>query len=542
MRRARSHTTYCVMTMLAAAVAAALASAADTVLFVGAPATSPQDAHQRLDRMPRGACGAYDGCSVIAGAGQTRRSGRCAGRRLAAGLRGSAALRRASSPIELDVDDALSRTYGSGLYQGFVFLFVGVGLYSMQFPFQIMSIYTDVKMAADTSFSMESLSLASSVLFFGWLLGAVVVGPLTDSLGRKPVMFGGGVGLILSGLGAVLAPTLGGDAAFPLFLLAKLLMGVFIAAGPVASLYVQESIPGELRGKAMAALNAAYSLTAALQAYLCGSVTFALDWRAECLLWYLPALAGVAFGLPLLGESLRFLVSREGKSDEADEVLARIAKTNGVAASVEGVRVVASSPPSALSGEEVGEAAGGEEEGLMSPRLLPRVMSLMFCFAACSVTSYGLAFSAGSLSPDLYQNSMLFNLVDLVGYVISLAVDTFGRKATQGTCFFGAGLCLLLCGVFEAGTWPVVACALAGRLFVSACFTVVYILVVELFPTSARSGALGACCVAARAGGLFAPLARSLPASVSCPTFGVVCVIAALLTFQLPETAGKKLE
>lgn len=456
----------------------------------------------------------------------------------------------AHAPTQLDPDDALQRTLGSGLYQLCVFVFVGMGFYSFAFPFQILAVFTDGKMAADPglpAFTKHALSYASSVQYFGWLVGAVIIGPLTDHWGRQPVVFGGMIGLLISSVVAVVVPSQAASSLFT-FVAAKFAMGMFCAVGASAGVLMQECIPGKLRGRAMAAVNTVYSLTAAIQAFLSGTATLTMDWRVETLLWYTPALTGVLCGLPLVGESLRFLVAR-GRAREAQALLARIAKTNGVAASAEGVTVVApevlTPPPAADQGGKEKllaiENARAASESLLSPELLPRVCAMAVCWATAAMTNYGLQYSAGELSPDLYTNSMMLNLVDLFGYIIVLGVDFLGRRATQSACFLVAGLGLLLCGALTPGTWPMVACALVGRLFINACFTTVYIMVVELFPTGCRSAALGVCTVAARIGGLFAPLSANLPATVSCPAFGACCLLSALLTLRLPETVGQKL-
>jgi len=451
---------------------------------------------------------------------------------------GSAAEGKAE--LRLDPDDALERTYGSGLYQLIVCLVVGLGFYSFSFPFQVMPVFTDVKMAADAAlpaFTKESLSLATVLLFFGWLGGSLLIGPMADKLGRRPVVFGAASGLLLCGVAAALVPS-AASSSYAAFAAAKLGTGFFVANCSIAIMLVQECIPGSRRGAAVVALNIGYSLAAVANALLCGSLTFGMHWRPEVLLWYVPVFAAIVLGLPRVGESLRYLAAR-GRTAEANALLAEIARTNGVAERARGVTVV---PPAAPEAEaaQAGEGAG-KGESLFSRKLLPRVLALAWCWVAVSMTNYGLGYSAGELSPSLYRNAALLNVADIVGSLFALNIDRFGRKPTQATCFLAAGFCLVLCGLFKPGTPPVVACALLGRLFVCTCFTTVYILVVELFPTSCRSLALSVCLVAARVGGLFAPLSANLPAAVSCPIFGMFCLVSAVFTCRLPETAGQKL-
>lgn len=429
------------------------------------------------------------------------------------------------------------------MYQLYVFAFAGVGAYAFSFPFTLTPIYTDQKLAADPSlqgFTMEFLSYASSALFLGWAAGAAASGPAVEQWGRKIAVFGTLAGLVASGLVALAAPSLfPGPTGQSIYIGAKFVGGFFVAFPAIAGVFVQEFLPGHLRGKCMAGLNAAYSIGAAAQAALCGTVTRTMGWQLESFLWYIPAFAAVLFGVPLVGESLRLLVAR-GRLDEAHNLLARIAKTNGVEEAARGVELVVAKDVAGDAAAVDGGAEGSAQQSLFSKEMFPRAIALATCFAACSMTFYGLSYSAGALSPDLYTNSVLLNLVDLLGYAMALGVDYFGRRATQGVCFLISGVCLLLCGVLQPGSWAIISCALVGRLCVDACYTVVYILIVELFPTSCRSGATGLCLLAARLGGLFAPLCRDLPAAISCPIFGAMCLLSALLTFSLPETTGTK--
>lgn len=176
------------------------------------------------------------------------------------------------------------------------------------------------------------------------------------------------------------------------------------------------------------------------------------------------------------------------------------------------------------------------------PLLLRAVMSSMG-WTAANLGYYGLSYSAGNLSQDVYTNVGLFSVADMVGYLLSMpAVHWFGRRGTQICSFLAAAVALGVCGVLPSGSWALVACAVAGRFFLDICFTTVYILTVECFPTECRNTAVGACNFVARLVALLAPLCGKLPVFVSCPIFGGVCLLAAFATIMLPETSAGPLE
>jgi sugar phosphate permease len=84
------------------------------------------------------------------------------------------------------------------------------------------------------------------------------------------------------------------------------------------------------------------------------------------------------------------------------------------------------------------------------------------------------------------------------------------------------------------------ACAVLGKLFMAAAFNGVYVYVVEIFPVEVRAGAMGVCNVAARVGGMFAPVIAELNVSVASTIFGLLALGAALATARvLPETRGR---
>ena len=83
-----------------------------------------------------------------------------------------------------------------------------------------------------------------------------------------------------------------------------------------------------------------------------------------------------------------------------------------------------------------------------------------------------------------------------------------------------------------------------GKFNASASFFIVYLYTAELFPTSIRNQAVGACSLVARFGGISALLLDLLKSYwLPAPVFimGLVATFAGILAVLFPETLGNKL-
>lgn len=107
-------------------------------------------------------------------------------------------------------------------------------------------------------------------------------------------------------------------------------------------------------------------------------------------------------------------------------------------------------------------------------QVLISALKLATCFLACGLGSYGLSYSPGN-SDDLYTNLAFFNGADILAYVLVLGADVFGRRLMQG-----GGFGLLCCGVFSGP--GLIACAMAGHIFLNVCFTTIYVELAAVFP------------------------------------------------------------
>ncbi len=117
--------------------------------------------------------------------------------------------------------------------------------------------------------------LVVSVFFVGLSLGQMIAGPLSDAIGRRPVV---GIGLVvfaLGCLGAILAPSLES------LLLARCLQGVGLACPRIASLaLVRDLFRGDAMARVLSFVMAVFILVPLVAPALGQLVLQVADWRA----------------------------------------------------------------------------------------------------------------------------------------------------------------------------------------------------------------------------------------------------------------------
>jgi len=163
--------------------------------------------------------------------------------------------------------------------------------------------------------ALEGLVVATS------LIGATVVttfsGPLSDSVGRRPMLIASSILYSLSGLLMLWSPTV------HVLLLARLVDGLAVGlAVTLVPVYISETAPPEIRGL----LNTLPQFTGSAGMFLSYCMVFAMtlapspDWRVMLGVLFLPSLVYIAVAVLYLPESPRWLVSK-GRMREARVVL-----------------------------------------------------------------------------------------------------------------------------------------------------------------------------------------------------------------------------
>jgi len=381
-------------------------------------------------------------------------------------------------------------------------LIVALGGFLMGFD---VSVISGVVRFVEAEFALGPLQLGwvVSSLSLTAAIGMLASGPLSDRLGRRPVLQIAAVLFAVSAIASAVAPD------YPTLVVARMLGGFGVGAALiVAPMYIAEMAPPASRGRyvSFSQLNIVVGISAAFFSnYLILTLgdsgaawADALrlgewNWRWMLGIEALPAIAYLA-ALSLVPESPRWLAMR-GRDAEAAEVLGRVAG--------DGATVVLREVKESIAAEaRLGQTSW---RALLHPSLrlvmtigivigiLQQVSGInaVFFYAPMIFEKSGIGTNAA------FMQAALVGFVNLVFTVVAMAmIDRFGRRPLLVFGLSGIAACmLLLAWAFNAGDAANPRLILVAILGFVACFAVslgpvMWVLFSELFPNRVRGVAI----------------------------------------------------
>jgi len=401
---------------------------------------------------------------------------------------------------------------------------------------------------------VSSLSLTAAV-------GMLASGPLSDRLGRRPVLQIAAVLFAVSAIASAVAPD------YVTLVVARMLGGFGVGAALiVAPMYIAEMAPPASRGRFVSfnQLNIVVGISAAFFSnYLIltlgesgGAWSEALrlgewNWRWMLGIEALPAVAYL-LALSLVPESPRWLAMR-GRDAEATEVLGRVAGAGATA-------VLREVKESIVAEARLGKASW---RALRHPSLrlvmvigivigiLQQVSGInaVFFYAPMIFEKSGIGTNAA------FMQAALVGLVNLVFTVVAMAViDRFGRRPLLVLGLSGIAACmLLLAWGFSTGDGAnprLILFAILGFVasFAVSLGPVMWVLFSELFPNRVRGVAISFVGLVNSATAFLVTLVfpwqlQSLGSSTTFLIYAVFAVAGLAFVMRvLPETKGRSLE
>lgn len=165
-------------------------------------------------------------------------------------------------------------------------------------------------------------SILTSVVFVGMLIGVYAMGALADTIGRKKGFLVSALLLAAAGVASALSPS------FTWLVILRGILGLALGGTPIALTLFAEFLPTARRGSLVLLLQGAWTVGTCAEAILAWIVIPTLGWRWLLALSAIPMIILLA-GYPLLPESPHWLVA-QGRTDEAAQIIRRVAQVNGV--------------------------------------------------------------------------------------------------------------------------------------------------------------------------------------------------------------------
>ncbi|MFT3901010.1 MAG: MFS transporter [Gordonia sp. (in: high G+C Gram-positive bacteria)] len=435
-------------------------------------------------------------------------------------------------------------------FEGFVVFVAGVALPLLTFEFNLTSLQK---------------GLVSSASLAGILLGASLLGNLSDRLGRKEVFVGEMALFAVFLLGVALSPNL------PMLLLCLLFVGVALGCDyPTAHVMISECSPTRLRGRLVLSAFGFQALGAVAGTFVgyivLSTKTSQTDWRLMYFIAVVPAVL-VTVGRLFVVQSPHWLIAK-GRVEEARsatrELLARV--------------------PAYPSDVELRPTRDPEIEGrvrvrdLFGPRYRRATLFASIPWFLQDLSTYGIgiftpviiATTAGGVArptdprniAEVIHNDaigarggVLIDLCLLVGVVIAFfLVDGVGRIKLQIVGFIGCALGLSAAAVSSlAGGTTAVVLLFVGVMLFNVMTNVgpntqTYVIAGEVFPTEVRATGAGLAASFAKVGAviaafLFPMLMNKIGTEALLTILVGASFLGALATWKLRiETRGVSLE
>jgi sugar porter (SP) family MFS transporter len=439
-------------------------------------------------------------------------------------------------------------------------LIVALGGFLMGFDASVIS---GVVRFIEVEFGLSPLQLGwvVSSLSLTATAGMLVSGPLSDRLGRRPVLRIAAMLFAVSAIASALAPN------YLTLVLARMLGGFGVGAALiVAPMYIAEMAPPASRGRFVSfnQLNIVVGISVAFfsnyliltlgESGAAWSEALRLgewNWRWMLGIEALPAVAYL-LALSLVPESPRWLAMR-GRDAEATEVLGRVAGADATS-------VLRDVKESIVAEARLGKSSW---RALLHPSLR-LVMSIGIVIGILQqITGINAVFfyapmifeKSGIGTNAAFMQAALVGLVNLAFTIVAMAViDRFGRRPLLGLGLAGIAVCMLLLSWgFSAGdaTNPrLILFAILGFVasFAISLGPVMWVLFSELFPNRVRAVAISFVGVVNSATAflvtlLFPSQLQALGSSTTFLIYGVFAVAGLAFVMRvLPETKGRSLE
>jgi sugar porter (SP) family MFS transporter len=382
-----------------------------------------------------------------------------------------------------------------------------------------------------------------SVVPLGAMAGGLLVGRVSDALGRRTTLLLAAALFMAATVVAVAA------ASFGVLLAARALTGIAVGANSsTVPVYLSEIAPPEVRGR-LVTVNQ-LMVTAGIVTAYCVGLIFAdsESWRAMFATGLLPSTL-MLVGMLRAPETPAWLQA-QGRSDEAEKVLRDVIDEPSAERVLEDFRRLNRQSARALGLRALLRSAA-------APALLVAIaLAAMQQFSGINaIIPYAptIMERAGLTASNSLVSSVLIGLANVAATMVALSlVDRRGRRPLLLASAAGTGAALVLLGItFEVslsglGSWlPLVFLLAYIAFFAIGLGPIFWLLIAEIFPPDARATGAGVATAVNWFSGfvvglIFVPLSDAIGTSGVFWGFAGVCAVTIVFVRRyVPETKGR---
>ena len=306
----------------------------------------------------------------------------------------------------------------------------------------------------EIEFDLNKIQLGWSVasLAFAATFAMMVAGPLSDRLGRRPILKYAAILFFVSALISALAPS------FLVLVIARMIGGLGVGAALiVAPMYIAEISPPELRGR-MVSINQLNIVVGISVAFFMNYLVLKLgqsdaawalslrlgewNWRWMLGLEALPAVL-YFFSIWLVPESPRWLVMKN-REKEALEVMSRFSPLDKARDQIHEIRSSVTQQPAGKSSKLAGLFTKPMRLVLIigvTVAILQQITGInsVFFYAPMIFEQSGIGTDAS------YMQAVLVGLTNLAFTLLAIAlIDKLGRKTLLSVGISGIALCMFI--------------------------------------------------------------------------------------------------
>uniref|UniRef100_A0A8C5R3Y5 Major facilitator superfamily (MFS) profile domain-containing protein n=1 Tax=Leptobrachium leishanense TaxID=445787 RepID=A0A8C5R3Y5_9ANUR len=374
--------------------------------------------------------------------------------------------------------------------------------------------------------------IAQSIYMAGVLVGAVLLGGLSDRFGRKKLLIGSYLAMALFGTCVAFLPK------FVYYCIFRFLCGMAFSGIALNTISLSMSKVTLACWEIQKSPGGCFTVG---QVQLAGLAYAIRDWRWLQFTVSAPYYLFFLYSWTIL-ESSRWLIMK-GKTRQALKDLQRVARINRK--KTDGEKLSEKVILLFMCISQVNRSHSPMDL-IRTPGLRRVTICLLLVWFSTSFVFYGLSTDLQKFDMSIFLLQLVFGGVDIPAKLLcAISMSHLGRRVTQCACLILAGVTMLAIAFVPQGLKTLrIVLAVLGKGFVGGSFSCAYLYSGELFPTVLRQTGMGVVAMNARLGSMIAPLVLMLweiSPILPCAIYGVAAIISGIAAIFLTETRNQQL-